>query len=285
MLFDVHLELGNDDEAHKYLSFIEQQKSFDYLIRASKWNDKKGDLNTAISLLEKALEIAESSKDKGLIIWSYTNLADFYGHNNEIKKSYNYYLKSLELDPSNSYSKKRIAWLAYSYDKNPDEALRIINSVQKDHFSPDYFLLKSEIAEYMNNENEKNSNRDLFLKSAQDSLYGEMYNQHIIKLYLSEQNTTEKLFEIIEKEINNRPTPESYALLAWANYQKKDFKKALNFIDNHVVGKSFEPESLYYVAEIYKANKLNLKALEIKKELLESEYELGPLMSLKIQNI
>lgn len=109
MLFDVHLELGNYSEAEKYLSKIKSFSDFDYLIRAAKWNDHQGDLTTAIRYMEKALTYAENSKNESLMVWAYTNLADFYGHNNEVSKAHEYYLKTLKLAPENSYAKKGIA--------------------------------------------------------------------------------------------------------------------------------------------------------------------------------
>ncbi|APG64064.1 cell surface protein [Tenacibaculum todarodis] len=285
MLFDVHLELGNYKQAEQYLSEFKNFSDFDYLIRLSKWSDHKGDLASAINFMEKATEFAEMSNNKDLKIWSYTNLADFYGHNNQIQKSYNYYLKSLELQPNNAYAKKGIAWIVYSYEKNPKEALRILDAIMEQHKSPDYFLLKAEIAEFMGNEVEKDKNIQQYIASSSNSLYGEMYNQHNAKLYLEDVNKQEEALVLIEREIKNRATPQSYDLLAWAHYKKGAYKKALEVSENHVLNKTFEPEAQYHLAEIYKANGLSEKALEIKMDLLESAYELGPLTTEQIQKI
>mgnify|MGYP000038281025 CR=1 FL=1 len=285
MLFDVYLELGNYKQAEKYLSLIKKPNEFDYLIRASKWNDTNGDLQNAILSLEKALKIAESSKNKNLILWSYTNIADFYGHNNEIEKSYSFYLKALKIDPNNTYAKKGIAWIIYSYEKNPKEALRIINSIQKEHSSPDYYLLKAEIAEFMNNLTIKNENLNLYLLTVKNKLYGDMYNQYNAKLFLEEFDKKDKALVIIKKEIKNRPTPQSYDLLAWYYFQNKNYKKALKIVNTNVVGKCYEPEVVYHIAEIYKANNLQKEANNLKKELLESSYELGPMMKKRIYKL
>ena len=59
MLFDVYMELGNYDLAEGMLTEIKDFKDFDYLIRLAKWNDHKGDLDTAIDLMEKAMSIVE----------------------------------------------------------------------------------------------------------------------------------------------------------------------------------------------------------------------------------
>ncbi len=285
MLFDIHLELGNYKEAESYLLKIKSFSDFDYLIRDSKWNDHIGDLGSAIHFMEKATEIAESSNNINLKIWSYTNLADYYGHNNEIKKAYTFYLKSLKLDAHNSYAKKGIAWIVYSHEKNPEEALRILNSISKENASPDYFLLKAEIAEFKNNLTSKNKYLELYLLAIENELYGNMYNQYRAKLFLEEFDKKEEALAIIQKEIQNRPTPQSYDLLAWYYFQKKEYLRALELMNSYVVGKTFEPEAQYHLAEIYKVNGFTKKALKIKKELLKSAFELGPLMEKRINNI
>ncbi len=285
MLFDVHLELGNYETAEKYLASIYKASDFGYLIRAAKWNDHIGDLQTAINLMEKALVIAESKKDTSLIIWSYTNLADFYGHNNQIEKSYKYYLKSLEIDPNNTYAKKGIAWIVYSHENNPEEALRILNVIKEQNASPDYSLFKAELAEYMNDLDKKEQHIQDFLSSVKNKHYGVMYHQHKAKVLLDELDNKEEALKIVEEEIENRATPQSYDLLAWVFYKNGNMKESLFIADKYVTGKSFEPEVLYHLAEIYKANKLHKKVVDIKNQLLESSYELGPVTYNKIQNL
>eukprot|EP01090_Pellita_catalonica_P014485 TRINITY_DN3701_c0_g3_i1.p1 TRINITY_DN3701_c0_g3~~TRINITY_DN3701_c0_g3_i1.p1 ORF type:complete len:182 (-),score=35.45 TRINITY_DN3701_c0_g3_i1:25-570(-) len=169
MLFDVYLELGEPEKASEYLAEIENYADFDYLIRVSKWHDYKGDLSSAIRFMEKAMKKAEEANNKDLKAWSYTNLADFYGHNGQIKDSYKLYLKALELDNSNAYAKKGIAWIVYSHDKNPDEALRILDIISNEHSSPDYYLLKAEIAEFKNNLTIKESNIEVYLSAVKNN--------------------------------------------------------------------------------------------------------------------
>ncbi|WP_317127985.1 tetratricopeptide repeat protein [Gelidibacter gilvus] len=109
MLFDVHLELGNYKMAKAYLEKFKNMSDFDYLIRLAKWSDHQGNLDAAITYLEKAKTIAESSNLKGIKQWAYTNLADFYGHAGRIEDSYTHFLKALEIDPNDAYAKKGIA--------------------------------------------------------------------------------------------------------------------------------------------------------------------------------
>lgn len=285
LLFDIHMELGNYSKAENYLDSIKNMSEFGYLIRAAKWNDYKGDLDTTIRFMEMAKQKAENSKNKGLMLWSYTNIADYYGHAGKIKESYDYYLKSLQLDPKNAYAKKGIAWIVFSHEKNPEEALRILDAVTKNYSAPDYYLLKSEIAAYQKNELVSLSNLNEYFMAMQNPSYGDMYNAYDASLYLEKTGQFEKALMIAEKEVQNRPTPHSYDLLAYSYLKigKKD--KALQVVEAHVIGKTFEPNILYHTAEIYKANGHMSKVKELKAELTGAAYELGPDMAKKISKL
>jgi len=285
MLFDVHLEIGNFDEAKLYLEKIRKKSDFDYLIRLSKWSDHRGDLGAAIKYMEQAKVIAETSNIPSTKKWVYTNIADYYGHAGKIKASYNHYLKALKLDPNDAYAKKGIAWIVYSFEKNADEALRILNKVNKTYNAPDYHLLKAEIAEFKGDFNLKEEQLKLYNTAVNNPLYGDMYNAYNVMMYAENDKETAKALKIANIEIENRPTPQSYDLLAWTYYNHGDIKEALNVMEKHVIGKTSEPDVLFRIAKIYKANGEVDKAKNLKLELLESIFELGPLMENEIKNI
>jgi hypothetical protein len=285
LLFDVNMELGNYTEAQKNLNSLTDMKDFDYLIRISKWNDHLGDLKTAISFMEKARDIAITNDNKGLKIWTFSNLGDLNGHAGNIKASYDYYLKTLAVEPNNSYALKGIAWIAFSHEKNTTEAKRIIDVVSKKHNSPDFYLVKSQIAEYEKNTDAEKQNLSSYFKMLTDHNYGAMYNKYNTLIYADDKTTASKALEIAKIEIDHRPTPDSYDLLAWSYYNLGDIKKALEIEEKYVVGKSFEPKLNFHLATIYKANNLLAKVAPIKKELLASTFELGPVLEQKINNL
>ncbi len=285
LLFDVNMELGNYFEAKINLTKFYNTEDFDYLIRMAKWNDHIGDLSTAISLMEKATSKAELNENKHLKIWSYSNLGDMYGHAGRIEESYAYYLKTLKEDENNYYALKGIAWIAFSHEKNTKEANRIIDIIAKKHNSPDFKLFKAELAEFNKNEEEKNKYIQDYFASLQQRNYGVMYNKYNAILFADNKRDAVKALEIAYQEIKNRPTPESYDLLAWANFNLGNIKKALDICEKHIVNKSFEPEINYHLAEIYKANKMTDKIKPIKEDLLASIYELGPNMKDKIEKL
>lgn len=277
LLFDVHMELGNYKLAEKYLDSIKNWSDFGYLIRAAKWNDYKGDLDTTIRLMEKALQRAESSKNKELLVWSYSNSADYYGHAGELEKSYSYYLKTLAHDPGNAYAKKGIAWIVYSHEKNGKEAMRILNAITQYHKAPDYYLLKAEIADFMGNMAKADENRKLYTKAVTNDAYGVMYNAYTIPLLIDAMELPKASLNLAQQEVTNRPTPEAYGLLASAYLATGELQKAATIVDTQIMGKTYEPAVLMTAAKVFKANNELDKVRPLKKELQQARYELGPL--------
>ena len=285
MLFDVYMELGSYELAKEKLTAIQVNDDFDYLIRLAKWNDHKGDLDTAISSMEKAMKIAEDEKNKGLKIWVYSNIGDFYGHAGRIEDSYKYYLKTLEEDNHNTYALKGIAWISFSHERNPEQALEIIDNIESKHLVPDLYLLKAEIAEFQNNKVEETKAIKKYNEILASHDYGDMYNKYNVLLMAENPNQVDTALKIAQKEIENRPTPESYDLLAWSYFKLGEKEKALEVIQKHTIGKSFEPNIVYHNAEILKANNKTAEIAPMKEELLASVYELGPSLENKIKNL
>ncbi|WP_411894577.1 cell surface protein [Winogradskyella sp. A2] len=285
MLFDVHMELGNYIEAKAYLVEIKNPSDFDYRIRLAKWEDHQGNLDVAIINMEKAMQIAEASNLKEIKQWSYTNIADFYGHAGEIEKSYNYYLKALELDPNDAYAKKGIAWILYSHENNPEEALKLLDHISTYYSAPDYDLLIADIASYKGDLKTKEQKLLKYQEAVRNEAYGTMYNKYNVLVYTDELYLPELAVKIAEEEVQNRPTPESYDLLAWSYFKSGHPTKAKQIIDTYVVGKTSEPDVLYHIAEIQKASGDLESVKPLKSELLASLYELGPTMKDKIKNL
>ena len=285
LYFDVHMELGNYQLAEKYLDSLKNMSDFGYMIRLAKWNDYKGDLDTTINFMEKARTKAESAKNRELMLWSYTNLGDYYGHAGRIQDSYNQYIKALEIDADNAYAKKGIAWIVFSNDKNAVEAIRILDSVTKTYNAPDYFLLKAEIADYMGDDLIRTKNLDQYFARVKNEMYGDMYNAYNLGLYIDETKQFDKAVLLAQTEVQNRPTSESYSWLGYSYLKNGEINKAVEVMDDHVYGKTFEPALLFQAAEVYKANGEEEKVAALKGELIGALYELGPNMEKQVHDL
>jgi tetratricopeptide (TPR) repeat protein len=235
--------------------------------------------------MEMARAKAESAKNKELMLWSYTNLGDYYGHAGRIKDSYNQYLKALEIDSNNAYAKKGIAWIVFSNDKNAVEAIRILDLVTKTYNAPDYFLLKAEIADYMGNDLISTKNLDQYFTRVKNEMYGDMYNVYNLGLYIDETKQFNNALLMAKTEVDNRPTPESYSWLGYSYLKKGEINKAVEIMDTYVYGKTFEPALLYQAAEVYKANGEEEKVKGLKGELIGALYELGPNMEKQVHDL
>ncbi|SEA28950.1 Tetratricopeptide repeat-containing protein [Flavobacterium gillisiae] len=285
LLFDVQMELGNFAEAESNLNALKDMNDYDYLIRLAKWNDHKGDLKTAITFMEKARDIAEKEDNKTLKIWSYSNLGDFYGHAGRIQDSYDSYLKTLAIDPNYSYALKGIAWIVFSHERNTKEAKRIVEAIEITHNTPDFYLLKSQIAQFEGDDAAALEDRNAYFAMLEKNNYGAMYNKYNTLIYADAKETAPKALEIAKIEVDHRPTPDSYDLLAWSYLNMGQKDKALEIAKKYVVGKSFEPKVQYHLAMIYKSNNENQKVAPIKEELLSSMYELGPNLEKKVNKL
>jgi tetratricopeptide (TPR) repeat protein len=242
-------------------------------------------LDAAIASMEKAMKIAEVDKNKALKIWVYSNIADFYGHAGRIEDSYKYYLKTLNVDPNNTYALKGIAWIAFSYERNPEQALEIISAIETKKAMPDLYLLKAEIAAFQKNDLEEEKALYAYNEMLAVHNYGEMYNSYNVLLLAEKPRAVEDAIKIAQLEVQNRPTPESYDLLAWSYFKSGDKEKALEIIQMHTLGKSFEPSIVYHAAEILKANAKYSDITPMKEELLASIYELGPGLEEQINSL
>lgn len=283
MRCDVAIELGDLVIAEQSLKGIRDKNNFDCLIREAKLLDHKGDLDGAISKMEAATQKAiESSKDV-LYLWAKSNLGDMYGHANRFKESYQCYLDVLQKKPDYLYALKGIAWLAFSHDKNTDEAKRILNYLSGIHPVPDYDLLLAEIAAYEKDKITEDNLQDRFISSVSDKQYGDMYNKYAFYLAIDKNNDLDEALRIAEREVSNRPTAQSYDLLAWAYYNMGKKADALKIATNYVENRNYEPEALYHLAMIYVDAGNVRKAKHYIRQAESSAFELGPDLTAQVR--
>lgn len=280
--FDVSLELGDIFRAASILKMIYPKNSFEYLLRNAKLLDHKGDAAASIKNMEQALVKAEESKNEDLVLWAKTNLADMYGHHNLVNKSYQLYKEVLKQDRHNFHALKGIAWIAYSFDRNPAIAKKIIFYLQQQHPVPDYDYLLAQIATYEKDNTAAKKYNRRFLNEAADPLYGNMYNKYVFDIICDEKNEAANSLEIAQTEIKNRPTAQSYSMLAWALYKAGRLAEAIKIADEKIAGKNFEPGAMYELGIIYKAGGYSQRAKKYLAEAAHAGFELGPVLCKRI---
>ena len=110
-----------------------------------------------------------------------------------------------------------------------------------------------------------------------------MYNKYVFSLLSDEPGNYYPALLIAEKEVYNRPTPQSYDLLAWAYYKNNQKTAALQIAESKLVKINFEPDALYHLGLVYKQNGNDKLAKRYLKEAMESSFELGPVVTKEIE--
>jgi tetratricopeptide (TPR) repeat protein len=283
MEFDVAMELGNRYRARKALNSLVDKASFEYLIREAKYKDHvEGDLDAAIALMEKAYDKIKDNPTPALLLWTKTNLGDFYGHANRYKESYQCYLDVLARDPHYYHALKGIAWLAFSHDKDVINARKIVAYLQQRHPVPDNELLLSQMAAWEQDGIAYKQHMEKFISTAHNELYGGMYNKYLFHIEADELNNAQQCLQIAQQEVAHRPTPEAFSWLAWAYYKNGDISRAMETARLYVANKCFEPDALFYLGKIYQAGRQKKMARTYLQAAQKSAYELGPVVSKEI---
>lgn len=280
-LFDALIELGDYDKAKSALNRQAAKNSFDYLTRASKLADHKGDLKLAITLMEKAFE--RTKNNQAMFSWTKSNLGDMYGHAGRIADSYKTYLEVLDKDPDHWHSWKGLAWIAYAHDKDPAAAKSILEYIKTRSQDPQIGLMLAEIADYQGLKERSELLKQTYYEQASAPDYLGMHNKYLILLEAEDFKMGELALERALEEVDKRPTPVVYDLLAWTLFNRGEYEKALRIASLFVEGQTQEPDVLYHLGMIYQYNGHGKEAKKYLNEALESSFELGPITTAAIK--
>ena len=281
MQFDALMEIGDYDKAELVLAKTKRMDDFDYLVRYAKYQDYIGQLDSAIYYMETAMSLSDYNQENTL--WVKASLGDYYGHDGQIEKSYSTFVDVLKVDRSYTHAIEGIAWIAFSYDKNPSEAIRLLEHVQNIKYAPTINLDLAEIYRYMGDENKAFSlERDFLRETSRNELKALYSNYWINTLGGSEASL---IMDMAHFEVSSRPTPSSYSNLALAHYYNGNFNKAVEILDNHVVGFTYEPAIIFKAAKIYKQVGKQNQANELFALCREASFELGPVVMQELKSL
>ncbi|MBX2875684.1 MAG: hypothetical protein KTR30_26435 [Saprospiraceae bacterium] len=279
---DILLERGHRYEALGLLNGLGNQYSFEYLTRQVKLQDELGQLDEAIHWMEKAVNRAKASGDSSLISWSLANLADMYGHQGKIQRSYTTFLQSLQFNPAELHALKGIAWIAFSHDKAPSLAKEIIEFLQSLKDIPANDLLLADIATYQQEFQQAEAYKKRFLDRAKQEVYGFLYTRPIAQLELDKGKLQENDVRT-EAEIEQRAHPVSYALRAQYLHKLGAKEAAIQLLEEKVLGQTEEPEALYLAGMICRDSGHIKKAKTLLKAAHAAAFELGPIVETEIK--
>jgi hypothetical protein len=272
--FDVNLELGRYMDANSNLYNIRAENDYGYKFRQSKWQHYKGNMDSSISAMQKA--IALSGNDINLRQAALSNTADLYLHNGELQKANDLYMQSIRLSAADLHSILGLGWIALVHDKNILLAEKIFRFVKTKTTSPDPLLKLVQTAEATNDSNAAKQFTNEFILKVSDSLYGNMYNKYLIDLYTSVLNQPAKAAAISAKELTNRATPQTYAWYVYTLYKNGKGDEAFKMYQQKVSGKPLEGLELYWIGKMMQGLKKGYNAKEYFEEAYKNRYDLSP---------
>ena len=272
--FDVDFELGRYGLAETELKKIAAKNDYGYYFRRAKLAHYRGELDTAISSMEKATELA--GNDINLKQAALSNTADLYLHNSKPQQAYELYAESIRLSSSDLHSIMGIGWITLVHDKNDSLAERIFNFVRFKTRSPEPLLKLTQVAEQRGDSILQLKYARQFESIVSDSVYGNMYNKYLIDLYSGILHEPGKAEALAKKELLNRNTPQTYAWHVWALFANNKKEEAYKLFQEKVSGKPLEGLELYWMGKLMQGLGKGYNAQQFFKAAWKNRYDLSP---------
>ena len=272
--FDVDFESGRYDQAALELNSMRSSNNYAYYFRKSKFEHYRGDLDSSIGAMLKAVELAGTNdllKEVAL-----ANVADLYLHEGKPGEAYQMYRRCIYLNPADMHSISGIGWIALTHDKNDSLARRIFEFVKTKTKLPDPLFKLAQTVESTGDTNAAKKYAEEFVLLATDSLYGNMYNKYLIELFTGILNDPGRSELIASKELQNRSTPQTYAWYIWTLFCNKKQDEAYKYYEKYVSGKPLEGIELYYMGKFMQGLKKGYNAKEFFKAAYKNKYDLSP---------
>lgn len=278
-LFDAAMEVGKFKVADSLLTALEDDHDFNYLLRAAKWNDHRGDLDTAIIYMEKAMKLAEAKDSPPLLQWVYSNLATFYGHAGRLEASYGLLQKTLSLNPRHVQSLKQLCWMQYSAARDIPAANELVEYIATAYQGLEILLLKADLLEFQGDLPSAAGLRKDFVSQVEERGLTQLYANHLIELW-SERNPDALI--LAQKQFDMRPTATQAALLAYCKQLSGDRAGAKELATTWDLQHAHEPMARYYGMKTLHGlgEPMDKSAL---LELQEASFELGPIRAAEVK--
>jgi hypothetical protein len=272
--FDVDFELGSYGEALENLNKIRSSNDYGYFFRKAKWEHYKGNLDSAITAMQSAYKWARM--DTGLQQAALSNAADLYLHAGQLQTASDFYSKSIGLSGADIHSIMGLGWIALVHDKNDTLAEKIFHFAQTRTKLPDPLFRLEEAAQDRDDTIMEKKFAVEYVAKSSDSLYGNMFNKYLIDLYTGILRDPAKAVLLSEKEIEGRPTPQTYAWYVWSLFCNNKRGEAETIYEKYVSGKPLEGLELYWMGKFMKGLQKGYNAREFFKAAEKNKYDLSP---------
>jgi tetratricopeptide (TPR) repeat protein len=275
ILVDGHVEMGNYDAAlvaaDRMISIRPDIRSYS---RVSYLREIHGDYPGAIEAMKLAMDAGRPGDEA--TEWARVQLADLYMKTGNMKSAEMHYLIALEKRPGYAHAiagKGQIALAAKNYNAAIDFFLQA-DSLVNDH------AVKEQLADAYLQSGQKNKSDSVLqwlihdMSNATSGHHDHHADQNedleLAHLNIKAGNYDEALHHALA-EYNRRPKNiEVNEAVAWAYYMKKEYHKALPYIENAMRTNSKNPELLAHAALVFTKTDHIARAKAIIGELYRS---------------
>lgn len=281
--FDVNFELGNISFAVSEMKKIENKNDYGYQFRCSKLMHYKGMLDSSISAMKAAYELAASNNV--LQQAALSNLGDLYLHNNDAGQAAECYTRCIAKNPSNLHAYIGLARIALLHDDNGLLAEKILLFVADKSKSPEALFNLVAVAQQEMNKNLELLYAKKLVQAVSNVHFGNMYNKYLLQVYTGVLPDAEKAMNITTAELNFRNTPQTQAWYAWALYNQGNKQGALKLFREKISGHPLEALEQYWMGKILKAEGQSGLAMQYFYEAAKSRYDLSPAINLDLDEL
>lgn len=274
--FDVAFELGDYLLAESELKKFAEYKDYGYNFRLAKWAHYKGEVDTAIAAMHRAVLLAADNiylKQAAL-----SNEADLNLHNSDLQRANDLYVQSVRLSAADLHSIMGLGWIALVHDNNDTLAEKIFRFVQTKTNAPDAVYKLAMVADKRGDSSMQKKIAEEFAGMATTPAYGNMYNKYLIELYTGILHEPAKAAILAKKELSSRATPQTYAWYVWALYSNNNLPEAEKIYKEYVSGKPLEGLELYWMGKYMQGQDKGYNAQQFFKAAHKNRYDLSPSM-------
>ncbi len=279
--FDVNFELGLIPYASTFLKTMQHENDYGYQFRKSKLMHYNGELDSSIKAMQAAVSLA--GNDMSLKQAALSNVGDLYIHAGKLQNAYDCYVECIQMNPADLHSIMGIGWIALVHDNNDTLAEKIFNFIQHKTKSPEPFFKLIQVAEKRGDSALQKKYAATFEHLVTDTVYGGMYNKFLVQLYTGILNDPAKAVAVAKEELNNRPTPQTYAWNVWAMFCNNQKEEAYSLYLKTVSGKPLESLELYWMGKLMQALNKGYNAKQYFEQAEKNIYDLNPAVQVDLK--
>ena len=217
VLFDALMERGAYEEAMETLATL-ATGSVARMFRIARLEEARGNLAGAELAMARACKtLAGAGVDGATLAWCRTELGDIALASGRERLARRRYREALAAYPDSRGASERLAWLAYQRGEL-DRARTLYREVFPAHGHADVHLILAKIFDRLGDSARAAAHVRRFEAAAHEADGRALYRRPLALLYAERPGYQTQAIELAWEDLRQRPTVESYDVLAWAYF-------------------------------------------------------------------